>query len=258
MRYALITGASSGIGLELAHIMAREGHHLILSARNVLALEELAETLKASHAIEVHVIPCDLSDSRSAVGLHAAIKERNLTIDCLVNNAGFGLLGEFKDMEEDMLHRMIELNCSSLMSLSRLFMDDLISTKGRILNIASVAAFYSGPLMAVYYATKAFVVSFSEALNFELRNHGVSVTAHCPGPTHSNFQERAGMHNATLFKLLPVPSSKIVAEHAYKAMMKRTSLAIHGLINRLMLISGSISPRSMKVRMVHAFQSSKS
>ena len=118
MRYALITGASSGIGLELAHIMAREGHHLILSARNVLALEELAETLKASHAIEVHVIPCDLSESRSAVGLHAAIKERNLTIDCLVNNAGFGLLGEFKDMEEDMLHRMIELNCSSLMSLS--------------------------------------------------------------------------------------------------------------------------------------------
>lgn len=258
MRYTLITGASSGIGLELAHIMAREGHHLILSARNILALEELATTLRESHAIEVHVIPCDLSDSRSAVALHKSIKERNLTIDCLVNNAGFGLLGEFKDMEEDMLHRMIELNCSSLMSLSRLFMDDLIASKGRILNIASVAAFYSGPLMSVYYATKAFVVSFSEALNFELRNLGVSVTAHCPGPTHSNFQERAGMHNATLFKLLPVPSSKTVAEHAYKAMMKRKSLAIHGLINRLMLITGSISPRSMKVRMVHAFQSSKS
>ena len=258
MRYTLITGASSGIGLELAHIMAREGHHLILSARNILALEDLATTLRESHAIQVHVIPCDLSDSRSAVALHNAIKERNLTIDCLVNNAGFGLLGEFKDMEEDMLHRMIELNCSSLMSLSRLFMDDLIASKGRILNIASVAAFYSGPLMSVYYATKAFVVSFSEALNFELRNLGVSVTAHCPGPTHSNFQERAGMHNATLFKLLPVPSSKTVAEHAYTAMMKRKSLAIHGLINRLMLITGSISPRSMKVRMVHAFQSSKS
>lgn len=258
MRYALITGASSGIGLELAHIMAREGHHLILSARNILALEDLATTLRESHAIEVHIIPCDLSDSRSAITLHKAIKERNLTIDCLVNNAGFGLLGEFKDMEEDMLHRMVELNCSSLMSLSRLFMDDLIASKGRILNIASVAAFYSGPLMSVYYATKAFVVSFSEALNFELRNHGVSVTAHCPGPTHSNFQERAGMHNATLFKLLPVPTSKIVAEHAYKAMMKRKSLAIHGFINRLMLITGSISPRSMKVRMVHAFQSSKS
>lgn len=258
MRYALITGASSGIGLELAHIMAREGHHLILSARNILALEDLATTLRESHAIQVHVIPCDLSDSRSAVTLYKEIKERNLTIDCLVNNAGFGLLGEFKDMEEDMLHRMVELNCSSLMSLSRLFMNDLIASKGRILNIASVAAFYSGPLMSVYYATKAFVVSFSEALNFELRNHGVSVTAHCPGPTHSNFQERAGMHNATLFKLLPVPTSKIVAEHAYKAMMKRKSLAIHGFINRLMLITGSISPRSMKVRMVHAFQSSKS
>ncbi|MFM6956089.1 MAG: SDR family NAD(P)-dependent oxidoreductase, partial [Ignavibacteria bacterium] len=243
---------------ELAHIMAREGHHLILSARNVLALEDLAIELRDKYQVDVKVIPCDLSDSRSAFTFHQTVKERNLSIDCLVNNAGFGLLGDFKDQDPDMLHRMIELNCSSLMVLSRLFADDLIASKGRILNIASVAAFYSGPLMAVYYATKAFVVSFSEALNFELKKYGVSVTAHCPGPTHSNFQDRAGMHNTSLFTLLPVPSSKTVAEHAYRAMMKRKSLAIHGLINRLMLISGSISPRSMKVRMVHAFQSSKS
>jgi len=258
MHHALITGASSGIGLELAHIMAREGHHLILSARNVLALEELAIELRDKYQVDVKVIPCDLSDSHSAFAFHQTVKERNLSIDCLVNNAGFGLLGDFKDQDPDMLHRMIELNCSSLMVLSRLFAEDLIASKGRILNIASVAAFYSGPLMAVYYATKAFVVSFSEALNFELKKYGVSVTAHCPGPTHSNFQDRAGMHNTSLFTLLPVPSSKTVAEHAYRALMKRKSLAIHGLINRLMLISGSISPRSMKVWMVHAFQSSKS
>ena len=156
MHHALITGASSGIGLELAHIMAREGHHLILSARNVLALEELASKLREIHRVDVQVIPCDLSDSRSAFAFYQTVKERNLSIDCLVNNAGFGLLGDFKDQDPDMLHRMIELNCSSLMVLSRLFANDLIASKGRILNIASVAAFYSGPLMAVYYATKAF------------------------------------------------------------------------------------------------------
>ena len=258
MHHALITGASSGIGLELAHIMAREGHHLILSARNVLALEDLAMELRDKYQVDVKVIPCDLSDSRSAFAFHQTVKERNLSVDCLINNAGFGLLGDFKDQDPDMLHRMIELNCSSLMVLSRLFADDLIASKGRILNIASVAAFYSGPLMAVYYATKAFVVSFSEALNFELKKHGVSVTAHCPGPTHSNFQDRAGMHNTSLFTLLPVPSSKIVAEHAYRAMMKRKSLAIHGIVNRMMLSFGALSTRSLKVRMVHAFQSSKS
>jgi len=258
MHHALITGASSGIGLELAHIMAREGHHLILSARNVLALEELASTLREVHRVDVQVIPCDLSDSRSAFTFHQTVKERNLSIDCLINNAGFGMLGDFKDQDPDMLHRMIELNCSTLMVLSRLFADDIIASKGRILNIASVAAFYSGPLMAVYYATKAFVVSFSEALDFELQKHGVSVTAHCPGPTHSNFQIRSGMHSTTLFKLLPVPDSKTVAEHAYRAMMKRKSLAIHGIVNRMMLSFGALSPRSLKVRMVHAFQSSKS
>jgi len=258
MHHALITGASSGIGLELAHIMAREGHHLILSARNVLALEDLAMELRDKYQVDVKVIPCDLSDSRSAFAFHQTVKERNLSVDCLINNAGFGLLGDFKVQDPDMLHRMIELNCSSLMVLSRLFADDLIASKGRILNIASVAAFYSGPLMAVYYATKAFVVSFSEALNFELKKHGVSVTAHCPGPTHSNFQDRAGMHNTSLFTLLPVPSSKIVAEHAYRAMMKRKSLAIHGIVNRMMLSFGALSTRSLKVRMVHAFQSSKS
>lgn len=258
MHHALITGASSGIGLELAHIMAREGHHLILSARNVLALEDLAIELRDKYQVDVKVIPCDLSEPRSACAFYKEIKDQNLSIDCLVNNAGFGLLGDFKDQDPDMLHRMIELNCSSLMVLSRLFADDLIASKGRILNIASVAAFYSGPLMAVYYATKAFVVSFSEALNFELKKHGVSVTAHCPGPTHSNFQDRAGMHNTSLFTLLPVPSSKIVAEHAYRAMMKRKSLAIHGIVNRMMLSFGALSTRSLKVRMVHAFQSSKS
>jgi hypothetical protein len=258
MRYALITGASSGIGLELARIMAREGHHLILSARNVLALEELANELHSKHKVEVHIVPYDLSEPRSAFAFHTEIKKRNLSIDILVNNAGFGLLGEFKEQDPDMLHRMIELNCSSLMILSRLFADELIQSKGRILNIASVAAFYSGPLMAVYYATKAFVVSFSEALNFELSKHGVSVTAHCPGPTHSNFQDRAGMHNTSLFTMLPVPDSKTVAEHAYHAMMKRKPLAIHGFVNRMMLSFSAFCPRSLKVRMVHAFQSSKS
>ncbi|MFM7156257.1 MAG: SDR family NAD(P)-dependent oxidoreductase [Bacteroidota bacterium] len=258
MKYAIITGASSGIGLELARIMAEEGHHLILTARNVLALEDLAKELRNTHKVDIQVIPCDLSEPQSAFAFYKEINNRNLSINCLVNNAGFGLLGEFKDMEADMLHRMIELNCNSLMILSRLFADDLIASKGRILNIASVAAFYSGPLMAVYYATKAFVVSFSEALNFELRPHGVSVTAHCPGPTRSNFQIRSGMHSTTLFKLFPVPNSDIVAKHAYRAMMNRKSLAIHGLFNRFMLAFGSLSPRSLKVRMVHAFQSSKS
>ena len=255
---ALITGASYGIGKELASIMAENNHDLILTARSEEVLYGFATELKQKHDIAIHVISCDLADPKGAEYLSRKVEDLGLEINCLINNAGFGLWGDFTDQDLEQKQKMIQLNCTSLMSLCHVFAKDIIKHKGRILNIASVAAFYSGPLMAVYYATKAFVLSFSEALNFELQKHGVSVTAHCPGPTKSHFQENAGMHNSKLFSILPVPDSAPVALDAYKAMMNRETVVVHGFMNRLMISLGKFAPRSMKTAMVHEFQRSKS
>lgn len=256
--YALITGASFGIGRELAKVMAAKHHNLIITARNESELQGLANELKAQYSIEIHVIPCDLSTSEGPIALFNAVKQLSCSVEFLVNNAGFGVYGPFIHTDLTREQALLQLNCISLMSLCKLFADDLIANKGKILNIASVAAFYSGPLMSVYYASKAFVLSFSEALSFELQPFGVSVTAHCPGPTISNFQDAAGMNNSRLFNLMPVPDSATVALHAYNAMMKGQVIAIHGLSNRIMIFLSTLIPRSLRLKAVHAFQNSKS
>jgi uncharacterized protein len=243
---ALITGASGGIGKGLAEQFARDGHNVVLAARNVGKLEQIASDLAARHKIQAVALAADLETADGARALHAAVKARGLTLDALANNAGYGLFGEFKDSRLDDELRMMQLNMTSLTVLSKLFLPDLLARRGQLLNVASTAAFQPGPYMAVYYATKAYVLSFTEALAAELEGSGVSVMALCPGPTASGFQDKAAMQHSALVKGKKLPSADEVAVAAYAALKAGKRVFIPGMQNWL----GALSVRFMPRRMV--------
>lgn len=246
METALITGASEGIGYELAKIMARNGFNLVVTARREDILLELKKELEASNGITVRVIPGDLSTMDSVKEICTRLKRDNVTIDVLINNAGFGDYGFFVESDWDKNYKMIELNIAALTYLTHLYGKEMAARgKGRIMNVASTAAFQPGPLMAVYYATKAYVLSFSEALANELKDKGVSVTALCPGPTRSGFQRRASVRNVRLFEKSSAASSEEVAAYGFDAMMKGKVIAIHGLLNRIVANSIRFFPRHL-------------
>lgn len=246
METALITGASEGIGYELAKIMARNRFNLVVTARREEILRELKSELEASTGVSVRVIQGDLSDMESVKKICNELKNDNVTVDVLINNAGFGDYGFFVESDWDKNYKMIELNIASLTYLSHLYGREMAQRgKGRIMNVASTAAFQPGPLMAVYYATKAYVLSFSEALANEMKDKGVTVTALCPGPTTSGFQRRASLKNARLFKKGAVASAGDVASYAFEAMMKGKVIAIHGFLNRIVANSVRFFPRHL-------------
>ena len=247
---ALITGASSGIGKALAASFAADGYDLVLSARGVARMEALGAELTARHGVKVQVIGADLEIATGAKSLFDAVKARGVTLDALVNNAGYGTFGEFKDSDLDAQLGMMHLNMDALVSLTRLFLPELIARKGGILNVASTAAFQPGPLMAVYYATKAFVLFFSEAIGEELAADGVTVTALCPGPTTSGFQEKAAATDSALFKGRRMPTSEDVANYGFAAFQSGKRVAIHGFINWLMAESMRLTPRRVATALV--------
>ena len=219
---ALITGASSGIGLELAKIFAGDKHDLVLVARSGDKLNELATELRKEN-ISVEVIVADLSLPNAAEDLFNAVQQKNIIIQFLVNNAGFGDFGFFTEANWKKTERMINVNITALTHLTHLFLPSMIKNGyGRILNLASTAAFQPGPLMSVYYATKAYVLHFSEAIGNELKDTGVKVTALCPGATESGFQAASNMEESRLVKGRKLPTSKEVAEFGYKAMNPHT------------------------------------
>lgn len=241
---ALITGASSGIGMALAKVFASKGHDLIIVARNSQALELLRAELTAQYAINVKVFQKDLSELNAAQALYADIKQSGLTVDYLINNAGFGDFGMFAETNWDKNQQMLALNIVALTQLTHLVLKDMSAKQqGRIMNVASTAAFQACPKMAVYAATKAYVMSFTEAINNEYKSFGVTATALCPGPTESGFMDAASMHNSAAFKGKKLPSSMDVAVYAYKAMMKGKSVAIHGAINAILANAGRFIPR---------------
>lgn len=240
---ALITGASSGIGYELALLFARKGHSLVLVARNQETLRKLAEKLEQEYGIRAVVISKDLSLSSTPEEVFRELSEKSIPVHTLVNNAGFGTRGMFAGADVDSQLKMIQVNMTALTHLTRLFLNRMLSSRnGRILNVASTAAFQPGPLMAVYYATKAYVLSFSEALASELRGSGVTVTALCPGPTRTEFERRAGMEGSRLFRS-GVMNSKTVAEAGYRGLMKGKAVVISGLRNRLLAMTIKLVPR---------------
>lgn len=248
---ALVTGASSGIGEALAKVLAREGYDLVLVARRRGALEALGEALTRSHGTTAAVHAMDLSEPFGPKRLYEDLQREGVTVDVLVNNAGFGSHGVFAGTDIAVQLNMIQLNVSALTELTHLFLPGMIERgRGRILNVASTGSFQAGPLMAVYYATKAYVLSFSEAIRDELRRTGVTVTALCPGPTHSEFQERANLAGMRLLSEGLMMSSERVAELGYRGMMKGRSIVVTGWMNRLGVWAVKFSPRAWVVPVV--------
>ena len=252
--YTLITGASSGIGYEFAHIFAREKYNLILVARSQEKLLELQKELEKTYGVTVRSIVSDLAAPEAAEHIFDQVKSLNVSIDILVNNAGFGLFGEFAKTDWAREEEMIQVNILSLTRLAKFFIPEMIEKKrGKILNVASTAAFFPGPLMAVYYATKAYVLSFSEALNSELEGTGVKVSALCPGPTASHFQQTAAADGVRTFAG-SLPTAREVAEFGFKALMAGKSVAIHGMKNKLLIWFSRFLPRKTLVSQVKKIQ----
>jgi uncharacterized protein len=253
----LITGASSGIGRELARLFAADGAELILVARREHLLNELAVELRASHGAETTVIPLDLSRPDAPQQLHERLADEGREIDVLVNNAGFGQLGRFQEISLDRQLRMIQVNVASLMHLTHLFLPGMLERKrGAILNLGSTAAFQPGPNSAVYYATKAFVLSFSEALFSELKGTGVAVTCLCPGPTTTGFGDDSGMQQTRVFRLNSMPV-EAVAQAGFRGVRRRKRLVIPGLWNRILSTSVRFTPRSAILEVMQFLQSSR-
>jgi uncharacterized protein len=249
-QWALVTGASSGIGLHLAECFAKDGISLVLSARNENKLQELATHWRQQYGVDVVVIPSDLSKPGEADQLIQKVRSNSIELTYLVNNAGVGTYGLFKDTPVEATTSMLRLNMEALTVLCSGFMPDLLKTHGKILNVASTAAFQPGPYMAAYYATKAYVLSFSEALAEELADSGVAVCALCPGPTASGFQAEANMQKSALVQGKRMPSSEDVAIKGYKAMMRNQRVYIHGALNWTMAQSIRFTPRSWATAVV--------
>lgn len=246
MSYALVTGASAGIGLELSKIFAEHGHDLVLVARRADKLEALAQTLRDEHGRQVHVAAADLSQPGAAQQIFDDLQQEGLHIDYLVNNAGLGSCGPFIELDTQRELEMIQVNVAALVHLTHLLLPGMVARRGgRVLNIASTAGFQPGPFMATYYASKAFVISFSEALAHEVQDSGVTLTAHCPGATATEFAAVAGNDVTKLFKQGQVATARDVADDAYRAMMNGERVAVHGLLNRIAAFSVRLSPRNL-------------
>ena len=252
---ALITGASGGLGLALAHRFAKDGYDLILVARSLSKLEAAKADLETAHGVNVTPLAADLGAPDAAKTLMEEIRARTLTVDVLVNNAGFGDFGAFADSDIDKQSAMVDLNVKALMELTHAVLPAMRENKrGKILNVASIAAFQQGPYMSVYYATKAFVLSFSQAIAHELKDSGITVTALCPGPIDTGFVEAADLGRSKLFRSLPVSTPDMVAEYGYKALMKGKTVAIHRFSNKLLIFTGRFAPRKLISHMICKIQ----
>ena len=244
MSTVLITGASGGIGYELAKLFARNHHNLVLVARSADKLAQVATELQA-HGITVKTIALDLAAPPAPKFLFDQVQREGVIIDVLINNAGFGIFGEFAQMPEQEILGQIDLNIRALTELTRLFLPAMVKRRsGRIMNVASTAAFQPGPLIAVYYATKAYVLSFSEAIANELRHSGVTVTCFCPGATHTDFARRAGIENSRVFKLGAMSAEKVALD-GYRAVMEGRTLAVSGVHNWVIAQANRLAPRKM-------------
>jgi short-subunit dehydrogenase len=246
--YALVTGASSGIGYELAKLFAKDGKNLVVVARSKDKLEELKTDIENKYGTGVKVLPKDLSDSKSPQEVYSELENEGVNIDVLVNNAGFSVWGMFykTDLQEEL--EMIQVNITSLIHLTKLFLNNMLENKsGWILNVASLCGFSSVPLESVYCASKSCILHFSEALANELQGTGVSVTCLCPGATETLFYKRANMEDSKAAHMKMMDAAK-VADVGYAALRKGKAIAIPGVQNRLMQFSGRLATRGLATR----------
>ncbi len=258
MPTALVTGASSGIGLELASAAARDGHNLVLVARHRERLESIGRGLAEEHGVKVSVFAKDLADPSAPAAIARELSERGIAVDVLVNDAGFGVYGFFAETPIDRELEMIQVNAAALTHLTKLLLAGMLERRrGWILNVASTAAFQPGPIMAVYYATKAYVLSFSEALANECAGTGVTVTTLCPGPTHTEFERRAGFKSAPLFRSPLVKSAADVARAGWEGMKRGKRLVIPGIANRVLVQAERVTPRRLVTAIARKLQESR-
>ena len=251
-KIALITGASAGFGHELAKLFARDRHDLILVARRADRLEEIAEELSRAHGIAVTPMPQDLAQPGAARELHARVQELGLEVEYLVNNAGFGTFGPFAETDPASTMNLLNLNMGALTELTALLLPSMVERgSGRIMNVASLAAYPPGPLMATYYASKAYVLHFSEALAEELEGKGVTVTALAPGPSPTEFQKAADMENSNLVRGRVLMPAETIAEAGYRGMMRGKMVVIPGLTTKLLALVMRLSPRRLLAKFVY-------
>ena len=243
---ALITGASAGIGRELAKLFARDHYNLILVARDGSRLAQFADELQRQFGVSARSLPLDLTAASAPQVIFDQLARESISVDVLVNNAGYGKLGAFAEVPLEESLGQIQLNITALTHLTKLLLGPMLARKsGKILNVASTAGFQPGPLMAVYYATKAYVISFSEAVANELKGTGVTVTCLCPGVTDTEFQKRAGTEQTRLFRQMRPMDAKTVARDGYRGLMKGKPLVISGFRNWLLAESLRVSPRKL-------------
>jgi short-subunit dehydrogenase len=250
---ALVTGASGGIGEALARELASRGHDLVLVARSAGKLQALADELAAAHGVSAQVVTADLAVPGAATELAARLE--GTQVDVLVNNAGFGDFGEFATADPAKISQMVQLNVATLTDLTRAFLPPMLArSKGRVLNVGSTAGFMPGPLMAVYYATKAYVLSFGEAVANELRGTGVTLTTLCPGPVETGFQSGADMGSSKLVKGKRLMSAATCARIAVDATLKGKPVIVAGTSNKLQAMSPRFLPRRLVPGMVRRAQ----
>jgi hypothetical protein len=255
MPTALITGATTGIGRELAQIAAANGYDVALTARTAQSLQTAAADIERTTNRKTHIFPIDLSQPNAARTLFADLTHAGLTLDVLINNAGFGLLGKFWELPEDEQMQMIQLNIGALTQLTRLALPGMIERRiGYILNLASTASFQPSPLMAIYYASKAYVLSFSEAIHNEAKGTGVNVCCLCPGATRTEFQKRAGMAGTKLFDGPHIMSAQEVAQIGWDAMKQGKSSVIAGRLNATLAFFTRFAPRQMAAGIARSLQ----
>jgi uncharacterized protein len=255
MPTALVTGGTSGIGLELATLLARDRHDVVLVARTRERLETVAKGLTEEFGVRATVVPADLADSRAPDTIAAALERANLPIDVLINDAGFGVHGPFAQTPLDRELAMIQVNVAAVTHLTKLLLPGMLDRRrGKILNVASTAAFQPGPLMAVYYATKAYVLSFSEALANELAGTGVTVTTLCPGPTLTEFQKRAGIEGTALFTGPLVMDARSAARAGYEGLRRGRRLVIPGVGNKVLVQALRVTPRRVATAVARRIQ----
>lgn len=252
---ALITGASGGLGMEFARLFAKDGHDLVLVARSREKMTSLAQELQSTHRVKVSVLALDLSQAGAAQEVFDYVMRQGLSVDFLINNAGFGDFGPFINSNWEKQQEMLELNITTLTHLCRLLVPQMVEKgSGRVLNVASLASFLPGPLMSVYYASKSYVLHFSEALSKELQGSGVTVTALCPGPTITGFADRAELGKSGLFQNLVTADAQSVCAYGYRRMLQGKAIAIPGMLNRLTVFGLRLVPRSLARQMAYQIQ----
>jgi uncharacterized protein len=257
-RTVLITGASTGIGFELANLFAQDKWDLVLLARHRPQLMEVSEQLGHTYGVQTQIVVADLSHPRVPEEVIMQLNETGTKVACLVNNAGFGAYGDVHELPLETQMNMIQVNVASLVELTHRLLPHIITVRGRILNVASTAAFQPGPHMAAYYATKAFVLSFSEALAEELAPKGVHVSTLCPGPVPTEFQKRAGMEGTPMMKGPLVVRANTVAREAYEGLMKGKRLIIPGWANKAGVQGQRLAPRRLVTKIAGALAKKKS